>query len=148
MKVQSSMSRISAFIKETPEISLAPSILRGYREKRIAIHLWTSKQELTRHQIFKHFGLGLPNLQKCEKEISIFYKSQSLWYFCHSSLNRLRCYLISSQCSDFPNYHIYTFLIFKSRDITLSTKVHLVEAMVFPVVRYGCESWTIKKAEC
>ena len=38
--------------------------------------------------------------------------------------------------------------IFKSRDITLLTKVHLVEAMVFPVVMYGCESWTIKKAEC
>ena len=38
-------------------------------------------------------------------------------------------------------------IIFKSRDITLSTKVHLVKAMVFPVVRYGCESWTIKKAE-
>ena len=38
--------------------------------------------------------------------------------------------------------------IFKSRDITLPTKVHLVKAMVFPVVMYGCESWTIKKAEC
>ena len=37
--------------------------------------------------------------------------------------------------------------IFKSRDITLSTKVHLVKAMVSPVVMYGCESWTIKKAE-
>ena len=37
--------------------------------------------------------------------------------------------------------------ILKSRDITLSTKVHLVKAMVFPVVKYGCESWTIKKAE-
>ena len=37
--------------------------------------------------------------------------------------------------------------IFKSRDITLSTKVHLVKAMIFPVVMYGCESWTIKKAE-
>ena len=37
--------------------------------------------------------------------------------------------------------------IFKSRDITLPTKVHLVEAMVFPVVMYGCESWTVKKAE-
>ena len=36
----------------------------------------------------------------------------------------------------------------KSRDITLSTKIHLVKAMVFPVVMYGCESWTIKKAEC
>ena len=38
--------------------------------------------------------------------------------------------------------------IFKSRDITLSTKVCLVKAMVFPVVMYGCESWTVKKAEC
>ena len=38
--------------------------------------------------------------------------------------------------------------ILKSKDITLSTKVHLVKAMVFPVVMYGCESWTIKKAEC
>ena len=38
--------------------------------------------------------------------------------------------------------------ILKSRDITLPTKVHLVKAMVFPVVMYGCESWTIRKAEC
>ena len=37
--------------------------------------------------------------------------------------------------------------ILKSRDITLSTKVHLVKAMVFPVVMYGCESWTVKKGE-
>ena len=38
--------------------------------------------------------------------------------------------------------------ILKSRDITLSTKLHLVKAMVFPVVMYGCDSWTVKKAEC
>ena len=38
--------------------------------------------------------------------------------------------------------------ILKSRDITLSTKVHLVKAIVFPMVMYGCESWTVKKAEC
>ena len=38
--------------------------------------------------------------------------------------------------------------ILKSRDITLPTEVHLVKAMVYPVVMYGCESWTIKKAEC
>ena len=40
------------------------------------------------------------------------------------------------------------YSILKSRDITLSTTVHLVKAMVFPVVMYGCESWTVKKAEC
>ena len=38
--------------------------------------------------------------------------------------------------------------VFKSRDITLPKKVHIVKAMVFPVVMYGCESWTIKKANC
>ena len=38
--------------------------------------------------------------------------------------------------------------IFKSRDITLPTRVHLVKAMFFPVVMYGCESWTVKKAKC
>ena len=38
--------------------------------------------------------------------------------------------------------------ILKSRDIALHTKVHIVKAMVFPVVMYGCESWTVKKAEC
>ena len=38
--------------------------------------------------------------------------------------------------------------ILKSRDVTLPTKVHLVKAIVFPVVMHGCESWTIKKAEC
>ena len=38
--------------------------------------------------------------------------------------------------------------ILKNRDITLPTKVHLIKAMVFPVVIYGCESWTVKKAEC
>ena len=49
-----------------------------------------------------------------------------------------------------PGRKIMTNLdsIFKSRDITLPTKVHLVKAVVFPVVMYGCESWTIKKAEC
>ena len=40
------------------------------------------------------------------------------------------------------------YSIFKNRDITLPTKVHLVKAMVFPGVMYGCESWTVKKAEC
>ena len=38
--------------------------------------------------------------------------------------------------------------VFESRDITLPTEVHLVKAMVFPIVRYRCECWTIKKAEC
>ena len=43
--------------------------------------------------------------------------------------------------------HIYLDSIFKSREVTLPLKVHLAKAMIFPVVMYGCESWTIKKAE-
>ena len=46
-----------------------------------------------------------------------------------------------------PGREVMTNSILKSRDITLPTKVHLVKAMVFPVVMYECESWTIKKAE-
>ena len=45
-------------------------------------------------------------------------------------------------------YSLKVDSIFKSRDITLLTKVCLVKAMVFPVVMYGCDSWTVKKAEC
>ena len=66
------------------------------------------------------------------------------------------CFPIYLQWTDGTGYHDLSFLnaefsldhILKSRDITLPTKVHLVKAMVFPVGIYGCESWTIKKAEC
>ena len=59
----------------------------------------------------------------------------------NSSHGIKRCLLLGRKSYDQPRQHI------KSRDITLLTKVHLVEAMVFPVVMYGCESWIIKKAE-
>ena len=52
-----------------------------------------------------------------------------------------------SFCSLHNNWHTNLDSIFKSRDITLPTKVRLVKAMVFPVVMYGCQRWTIKKAE-
>ena len=45
------------------------------------------------------------------------------------------------------NYHVSSQILFKSRDMTLLTKVRLVKAMVFPVVMCGCENWTVKKAE-
>ena len=53
-----------------------------------------------------------------------------------------RCLLLGRKVMTNPRY------IFKSRDITLPTKVRLVKAMVFPVVMYGCKSWNVKKAEC
>ena len=51
-------------------------------------------------------------------------------------------------CSHEINRRLLLGSILKSRDVTLPTKFHLVKAMVFPVVVYGCESWTVKKAEC
>ena len=73
---------------------------------------------------------------------------QTLFFWAPKSLQmvivamKLRCLLLGKK--------VMTNLdsILKSRDITLLTKVHVVKAMVFPVVMYGCKSWTIKKAEC
>ena len=59
---------------------------------------------------------------------------------CSHEINR--CLLLGRKAMT----NLYSIL--KSRDITLPAKVHLVKAMAFPVVMYGCESWTIKKAEC
>ena len=62
-----------------------------------------------------------------------------------------RCLLLGGKAmTNLDSVFFFFFLdsVLKSRDITLLTKVRLVKAMVFPVVMYGCESWTIKKAEC
>ena len=79
------------------------------------------------------------------KWLVIYYSSYGLqnhcrWNDCSHEIKR--CFLLERKAmTNLDN-------ILKSRDITLPTKVHLVKAMVFPVVMYGCESWTIKKAEC
>ena len=70
----------------------------------------------------------------------------------HSLIHRSECYLLDDALQQFPvtiRWKVMTNLdsILKSRDVTLPTKVHLVKAIVFPVVMYGCESWIIKKAE-
>ena len=79
-----------------------------------------------------------------------------------NSRNSVRLYFLGLQnhCSNDCSHEIKTHLllgrkvrtnldsILKSRDITLLTKIHLVKAVLFPVVMYGCESWTIRKAEC
>ena len=56
-------------------------------------------------------------------------------------------YLIKKDTANIVKYILGGCIIFKSRDITLPTKVRLVKAMVFPVVMYGCENWPVKKAE-
>ena len=71
--------------------------------------------------------------------ISLISKITANGYCCHE---RKRCLLLGRKAM--ANLDS----ILKSRDSTLPTKVHLVKAMAFPVVMYGCESWTIKKAEC
>ena len=82
------------------------------------------------------------------------YKSPVTFYICiHSSLIffpiQKTSFKTKSLSFNKVHFHsLYLDSILKSRDITLATKFHIVKAMVFPVVMYGCESWTIKKAEC
>ena len=99
--------------------------------------------------------------------LSLHYISQSENYMDNKILKLFYCFIIISPFQIFDAYepslsyktfhnlvpvklcnltlhHLY-LIIFKSRGITLPTKVHLVKAMVFPVVMYGCESWTVKK---
>ena len=65
----------------------------------------------------------------------------------HGSLGELN-WVNKMNKGNFKRLHTNLDIILKSRDITLPTKVSLVKAMVYPVVMYGCEIWTIKKAEC
>ena len=71
-------------------------------------------------------------------------------YFQNSSITQTETQYPLNNNSPLPSILVPSNLdsILKSRDITLLTKIHIVNAMVFPVVMYGCESWTIKKAEC
>ena len=73
-------------------------------------------------------------------ELFYFLGLQNYCRWCSHEIKR--CFLLGRKAMTNPDS------ILKSRDITLPTKVHLVKAMVFPVVMYGCESWTMRKAEC
>ena len=81
-------------------------------------------------------------IHECTTKKMSFVIMMSKSYFIWCSHEIKRCLLLGRK--------VMTNLdsIFKSRDITLPTKIHLVKAMVFPVVTYGCESWTTKVAEC
>ena len=122
-----------------------------------------SKEELTRllmkvKEEGEKVGLKL-NIQKTKIMAS---GPMTSWEIDGERVETLRDYFLGSKitadgnCSHeikrslLPGRKVNTNLdsILKSRDITLPTKVRLVKAMVFPVVMYGCESWTIKKAEC
>ena len=79
---------------------------------------------------------------KIETVADFIFLNSKITVVCDCSHDIKRCLLLGKK--------VITNLdsILKSRDITLLTKVHVVKAMVFPVVMHGCESWTIKKAEC
>ena len=66
---------------------------------------------------------------------------------CFGAPKSLQMVIAAMKLKDAYSLEGKLFSIFKSRDITLPTKVHLVKAMVFPLVTYGCESWTMRKAE-
>ena len=87
--------------------------------------------------------------KKCGLQPHSWHRAPKPYKFPKVSIVTLMRWLLENTLAIQPRQHIMTSLdsILKSRDITLPTKVHLVKAMVFPVVMYGCESWTIKKAE-
>ena len=93
--------------------------------------------------------------------IILLYQSSFLYKFKGKNISCSLLNVVPAAPSEHCRYHIISIYqsiirkvmanldsILKSRGITLPTKVHLVKAMVFPVVMYGCENWTIKKAEC
>ena len=84
-------------------------------------------------KVIKTFFIKVPNYETVQKSINEKNK-KAMEYFYNGILRRKVMTNLDS--------------IFKSRDITLPTKAYLVKAMVFPVVMYGCENWTVKKAEC
>ena len=90
---------------------------------RVPDELWTEVHDIVQEAVVKI----TPNKKKCKK--AKWLSKEAL----HIAETRREANLDS---------------ILKSRDITLPTKVRLVKAMIFPIVMYGCESWTIKKAEC
>ena len=125
--------------------------LMGDSEEKLKSLLMKVKEESEK------VGLKL-NIQKSK---IMAYGPSTLWEIDGETVETVRLYFLGSKitadgdCSHEIKRHlllgreVMTNLdsIFKSRDISLPTKVHLVKAMVFPVVMYGCESWTVKKAE-
>ena len=73
---------------------------------------------------------------------------QTLFFWAPKSLQMVIAAMKLKDAYSLKKSYDHIDSIFKSRDIILPTKVRLVKAMVFPVVMYGCESWTVKKAEC
>ena len=120
------MNGISALTKETSESSLTPLPLEA------VVRRWqTMNLEAGPHQTL---DLPEPGLRfPASKTV----RNKLLWF-----VSPLVYGLHRKQSYDQPRR------ILKSRDITLPTKTHLVKAVAFPVVLYGCESWTLKKAEC
>ena len=90
------------------------------------------------HGIWSHHFMG----NRCGNSVRLYFGGSKITADGDCSHEIKRCLLLGRK--------VMTNLdrIFKSRDITLPTKVRLIKAMVFPVVMYGCESWTVKKAEC
>ena len=102
---------------------------------------------LSRVQFF-----AIPQTLAYQAPLSMGFSRQEYWSGCHFFLKRILPTQGSNLCLPHSWQTLYRLShldsILKSRDIILPTKVHLVKAMIFPVVMYECESWTIKKAEC
>ena len=102
--------------------------------------LKTQHSENEDHGIWSHHSMG-NRWGNSENSVRLYFLGSKITADVDCSHEIKRCLLLGRKVTSNLDS------IFKSRDITLPTKVHLVKAMVFPVVMYGCESWTVKKAE-
>ena len=110
-------------------------------------HINKSILKVMRNELQEIIDLQLPNsIQRVEALylLILWILLQSTNIYCVTTMRYVLCNVQCIQVSWPCGAHSYSH----NRDITLPTKVHIVKAMIFPVVMYGCESWTIKKAEC
>ena len=128
-----------------PTPVLLPGKSHGWRSL-VGCSPWGREESDTTEQLHFHFSLscigegnGNPLQCSCLENP----RDGGAWWAAVYGLAQSRTRLKQLSSSNMTNLDS----ILKSRDITLPTKVHLVKAMVFPVVMYGCESWTVKKAE-
>ena len=132
---------VRGFILGTPKsLDCSHEIKRGLLPESNTMPNLSSVQSLSRVQLFV-----TPWTAACQASLSITDSRSLLKLMSIKSVMPSKYFILCRPLLLLPSTNLDSIL--KSRDITLPTKVHLVKAMIFPVVTYGCESWTIKKAE-
>ena len=143
-------SRLPGEISTTSDMQMTPPYGRKWRRTKKPL------DESKRGEWKAGLKLNIQKMKIMTSGSTTSWEIEKHWNQCQTSFLGGSKYTVDGDCSHeikrqlLLGRKVMTKLdsIFKSRDITLPTKLHLVKAMVFPVVMYGCEHWTVKKAEC